>query len=147
MRSSCEAWCTMAAVLALSKLALNAFLDVVRRDWSRSGKVESAPGSKESSQPRSFPERGLYVLWKVVVEVAAPVRQLLFHCWCGCLHAVISSKAGGAKSGNSWRGFAKGRLTSGPRCHSGKVLWKNKENSMLAISQKIYDVLLKDFVS
>ena len=94
-----------------------------------------------------FCEQGRCVLWKGVGGVAALGRQLSLHRWYGCLLALISSRAGGERSGSSWRGFAKERLTSGPRCHSGKVVWKRKDNSMVAISEKINAFLLKDFLS
>ena len=50
------------------------------------------------------------------------------------------------KSGNSWKGFAKGHLTSGPRCHSEKVIWKRKESCKLAVSQTNEAFFLKDFL-
>ena len=36
-----------------------------------------------------------------VVEVKAPVRQLVFRRWCGCHHAMIESEVEGVKSGNN----------------------------------------------
>ena len=151
----------MAAVLALFDLVFIAFLDVVRRVCTRSWKVEGAPGSKESRHARSCLKARDHPLvpssvdcmkpwshagpWRRILcarpmrlvervgAVAALERRLSLHHWYGCLLALILSKAGGERSGNNWRDFAWERLTSGPKCHSGKVVGRCKVTSRLAI--------------
>lgn len=70
--SSSEAWCKIAAVLTLLTLAFITFLDVVWRVATKSGKVGGQPGSKESSQARSWLKARVHPLESLSVDCIRP---------------------------------------------------------------------------
>ena len=73
--SSSEAWCKIAAVLTLLTLAFIAFLDVVWRVATKSGKVGGQPGSNESSQARSWRKARVHPLELLSVDCIRPCSQ------------------------------------------------------------------------
>ena len=75
VRSSCEAWNRMAAVLARFTLAFKTFLNVVKRDCTRSEKVDGAPGSKTSSHSRSCFKARVHPLALSSVDCISPWSQ------------------------------------------------------------------------